>query len=347
MKTITTVIIATVCMTPLSAQWAQYRTPGIPRTADGKPNLTAPAPRTGDGKPDLSGVWEVITDVEGRTTADIKAADVQPWAQELIQQRTENFGRDNPHYKCLPQGPIYTTANGFKRFIQTPEMSVILNEDLTYRVIHMDGRALETEPNPSWMGYSVGRWEGDTLVVESNGFNDRTWLMGYRPHTESLRITERFRRPDFGHLEVAVTFQDPKAYKRAWTVPIYSRLAADTELIEAVCNEFPNNEQEHWVGTVSDAQTNAVKVAPEVLAKYVGVYKGIYLRNAEVVEVTLSDGKLFVALNGGEKRLVFPQSETDFAGTGLSYRFIRDDRGVATHVVESRVSGDYKYERQK
>ena len=347
MKIFTTTFMLTALMTPLPAQWAQYHTPGIPRTADGKPNLTAPEPRTADGKPDLTGLWEVVVDVSGRTTADIKPADVQPWAQKLIQQRTETFGRDNPHYKCLPQGPIYTTGGGFKRFIQTPAMMVILNEDLTYRPIHMDGRALEASPNPSWMGYSVGHWDGETLVVESNGFNDRTWLMGYRPHTESLRITERFRRPDFGHLEVAVTFQDPEAYNRAWTVPIHSRFAADTELMESVCGEFPDSGQEHWVGKVSDAQTKAVKVAPEVLTKYVGVYKGIYLRNGEAVEVTLSDGKLFVAVNGGEKRLVIPQSETQFAGAGLGYNFIRDDRGVATHVIESRVSGDYKYERQK
>ncbi|HEV2198680.1 MAG TPA: hypothetical protein VGR73_02585 [Bryobacteraceae bacterium] len=347
MKIFTTTFMLASLMTPLTAQWAQYPTPAIPRTANGKANLAAPAPRTAAGKPDLSGLWEVVTDVEGRTTADIKPADVQPWAQALIQQRTENFGRDNPHYKCLPQGPIYSTAGGFKRFIQTPAMMVILNDDLTYRQIFTDGRALEGDPNPSWMGYSVGHWEGETLVVESNGFNNRTWLMGYRPHTESLRITERFRRPDFGHLDVAVTFQDPEAFNRAWTVPVHSRFAADTELIEAVCNEFPNNEQEHWIGKTSDAETKAVKVAPEVLAKYVGVYKGIYLRNAEVVEVTLSDGKLFVALNGGEKRVVFPQSETNFAGTGFGYQFILDDRGIASHVVESRVSGDYKYERQK
>jgi hypothetical protein len=347
MKIFTTAFMLASLMTPLTAQWAQYHTPAIPRTPNGKANLAAPAPRTAAGKPDLSGLWEVVVDVEGRTTADTKPADVQPWAQALIQQRTENFGRDNPHYKCLPQGPIYTTAGGFKRFIQTPAMMVILNDDLTYRQIFTDGRALEGDPNPSWMGYSVGHWEGDTLVVESNGFNNRTWLMGYRPHTESLRITERFRRPDFGHLDVAVTFQDPEAYNRAWTVPIHSRFAADTELIESVCNEFPDNGQEHWIGKASDAQTKAVTVAPEILAKYVGVYKGIYLRNAEVVEVTLSDGKLFVAINGGEKRVVFPQSETNFAGTGFGYRFIRDDRGVATHVVETRVSGDYEYERQK
>jgi len=347
MKIFTTTFMLAALMSPLPAQWAQYHTPGIPRTADGKPNLTAPAPRTADGKPDLTGLWEVVVDTSGRTTADIKLADAQPWAQALIQQRTENFGRDNPHYKCLPQGPLYTTAGGFKRFIQTPAMMAILNEDLTYRPIHMDGRKLEAEPNPSWMGYSVGHWEGNTLVVESNGFNNRTWLMGYRPHTESLRITERFQRPDFGHLDVTVTFQDPEAYNRAFTVPIHSRFAADTELMESVCGEFPESEQEHWIGKVSDAQTKAVKVAPEVLAKYVGVYKGIYLRNGETVEVTLSDGKLFVAVNGGEKRLVFPQSETQFAGAGLGYTFIRDSQGNATNVVESRVSGDYKYERQK
>ena len=346
MKIFTTTFMLAALTTPLPAQWAEYHTPAIPRTPDGKANLAAPAPRTAAGKPDLSGLWEVVVDVSGRTTADIKPADVQPWAQKLIQQRTENFGRDNPHYKCLPQGPIYTTGGGFKRFIQTPAMMAILNEDLTYRPIHMDGRALEANPNPSWMGYSVGHWEGDTLVVESNGFNDRTWLMGYRPHTESLRITERFRRPDFGHLEVAVTFQDPEAYNRAWTVPIHSRFAADTELMESVCNDHPDNGQSHWIGKASDAEKTAVKVAPEVLARYGGVYKGIYGRRPRTVEVTFSDGKLFVSLNGGPKQPVVPQSETTFSGTGLSYKFIPGANGVPTDLVEGHISGDYKFARQ-
>ena len=225
-------------------------------------------------------------------------------------------------------------------------MIVILNEDLTYRQIHTDGRNLEAEPNPSWMGYAVGHWDGDTLVAESNGYNDRTWLLGGYPHTEALRITERYRRSDFGHLEIAVTFQDPKAYSKAWTVPIRAQLATDTELLEAVCNEAHSG-QEHWVGSVSDAEKSAVKVAPEVLAKYVGVYKRLYLERPRTVEVTLSGGVLFVALNGGEKRPLVPQSETYFSGNGLTYQFIRDDHGIATHVIESRVSGDYKYERQK
>jgi hypothetical protein len=298
MKIFTVVIILTVLVTPLEAQWLQRRTPGIPRSADGKPNLTAPAPRTADGKPDLAGLWEMIGAV--RRPGDLQPADVQPWAQALVQQRAENFGIENPRYKCLPGGPSYSTGQGFKRILQTPAMVVILQEDLTYRQIHMDGRALETDPNPTWMGYSVGRWEGDTLVVESNGYNDR----------------------------------------------LSARLAADTEMMESVCNERPDNGQEHWVGRVSDAQKSAVKVAPEVLAKYVGVYKGIYLRNSRTVEVTFSEGRLSVSVNGGPKQPIVPQSETKFSGTGLSYQFIRDDHGIATAVLEGHISGDWKYERQ-
>src|SRR5215510_9160989 len=151
MKIFTTVILFTALVTPLEAQWLERRTPGIPRTADGKPNLTAPAPHTPDGKPDLTGLWEMI-----RKPGNPQPADVQPWAQALVRQRAENFGVENPRYKCLPDGPNYSTGQGFKRVLQTPALIVILQEDLTFRQIHMDGRALETDPNPTWMGYSVG-----------------------------------------------------------------------------------------------------------------------------------------------------------------------------------------------
>jgi hypothetical protein len=352
MKIFTTVITLTAFVTPLAAQWAQYRTPGIPRTADGKPNLTAPLPRTADGKPDLTGLWEIVSsdqavgNVALAKPGDLQPADIQPWVQALVKQRAENFGRDNPHYQCLPDGPNYSTTGGTKRILQTPAMIVILQEDLTYRQIHMDGRALETDPNPSWMGYSVGHWDGDTLVVESNGYNDRTWLLSGYPHTEGLRMTERFRRTDFGHLEISVTFQDPKAFNKAWTLPLHAQFAADTELMESVCNEFPDNGQEHWIGKISDAQKSAVKVAPETLAKYAGVYKGIYLRGPRTVEVTFSGGTLFVSVNGGPKQPIVPQSETNFSGTGLSYQFIRDDHGIPTHLVEGHIAGDFKFERQ-
>jgi hypothetical protein len=353
MKIFTLVMILTALAAPLGAQWVNYPTPGIPRTADGKPNLAAPTPRTADGKPNLSGLWQLFSpdnavgNIALRKPGDLQPADVQPWVQALLQQRADNFGIENPRYQCLPEGPNYIPAGGYKRIIQTPALIAILQEDLTFRQIHMDGRTLETDPNPSWMGYSVGHWEGDTLVVESNGYNDRTWLIQGYPHTEALRLTERFRRTDFGHLEITVTFDDPKAYNKPWTLPISARLAPDTELMEAVCNERPDSGQQHWIGRLSDAQKSAVTVAPEVLAKYVGVYKGIYIRNPRTVEVTFSDDTLSVSVNGGPKQRIFPQSETKFSGTGLSYEFIRDDHGIATHVLEGHIAGDFKFERQK
>ena len=350
MKIFTTAIVLASFMTPLTAQWVNHPTPGIARAANGKPNLTAPAPRTADGHPDLTGLWTTRGaggNVAERSIGDLKPGDVQPWAQALVQQRIENFGKDNPHYRCLPQGPVYSTLGGMKRFVQTPAMLLIMDDDLTYRTIFTDGRALETDPNPSWMGYSVGHWDGATLVVESNGFNDQTWLLGGYPHTETLRMTERFRRTDLGHMELAVTFQDPGVFSKAWTVKLNAQLSADTELMESVCNESADNGQQHWVGKASDAERTKVNVAPEVLAKYAGTYKGIYLRGQRTVEVSLSGGELFVAIEGGPKRPLTPQSQTIFSGTGLSYRFIQDDHGMATHVVEVHVSGDYKYERQK
>ena len=146
----------------------------------------------------------------------------------------------------------------------------------------------------------------------------------------------------------AVTFQDPKAYNKAWTLPLRARLAADTELMESVCNEFSDNGQEHWVGKVSDAEKSAVKVAPEVSGEICGrLQRACISGTPRTVEVTLSGGKLFVSVNGGPKQPIVPQSETNFSGTGLSYQFIRDDHGIATDLVEGHVSGDYKFERQK
>jgi hypothetical protein len=353
MKRIAIAAVMLLLPASLCAQWLHYRTPGIPRTADGKPNLTAPAPRTSDGKPDFTGLWVMPLDtavgnIAARNTGNLTPADVQPWAQALVRQRAASFSKDNPRFHCLPEGPGYSTgAGGMKRFIQTPAIIVILNEDLTYRQIFMDGRALETDPNPSWMGYAVGHWDGDALVVESSGFNDRTWLLDGYPHTEKLRMTERYRRTDFGHLEITVTFEDPGAYLKAWTVPGRAQLAADTEMLEEVCNENGDSGQEHWVGKLTDDEQSAVKVAPEILAKYAGFYKGPYLQGLRAVEVSFSNGGLFISVNGGPKQRIFPQSETSFSGTGLTYRFIRDEHGVATHIIEGHVSGDYTYERQK
>jgi hypothetical protein len=265
----------------------------------------------------------------------------------LVQQRTDNFGKDNPRYLCLPEGP--TAADGaeaMRRILQTPAIIAILANDLTYRQIFIDGRKLETDPSPNWMGYSVGRWDGDALVVESAGFNDRTWLARNYPHTESLHMTERYRRTDFGHLEIEATLQDPAAYSRPWTFRVSAQLAADTEMVDTRCDPAESGRQ-HWTGTISDAQKSSVKVAPEVLAKYVGVYKGVWARRPRVVEITLSGETLFVSAAGGAPQRLFPQSETLFSGANLGYNFIRDDHGMATDVDEIHVSGNYPLHRQK
>ena len=234
----------------------------------------------------------------------------------------------------------------------------ILNDDLTYRVIHMDGRELEADPFPSWMGYSVGRWDGDTLVVDSAGFNDKTWVSRYGvSHTEALRITERYRRPDFGHLQVEVTFTDPGAFAKPWGFTVNMVLAADTDMLEAVCERS----SEDWAGSLSDAANRAVSVPPDVLARYVGVYSGIYGGNERTYEVSLSGGQLIATIVGaydavglgaagldpGAPPPLVPQSQTLFEGLGLGYRFIVNDEGVATDLMVIHVSGDYRYSRQR
>jgi len=336
------ILILTAFSATVGAQWLNYPTPGIPRLPDGKPNLTAPAPRTSDGKPDLTGIWTGFNGV-----ADLKLDDSQAWARTLVQQRTDNFGRDNPRYLCLPDGPTAADPVGvMRRILQTPAILAILYEDLTYRQIFMDGRKLETDPNPSWMGYSVGRWDGDALVVDSAGFNDRTWLVGNYPHTESLRTTERYRTTDFGHMEIEATLQDPRAYSRPWTFRASAQLVADTEMLETRCDPADSRRQ-HLTGTISDAQRAGVNVAPEVLAKYVGVYKGVVgQRRPRIVEITLSSDTLFLSVPGGEPQRLVPQSETSFSGT-LGYTFILNNHGIATDVVEMRVAGDFTLHRQK
>ena len=340
---------------PAVAQWLDRSWPDIPRTSDGMPDLTAPAPRGPDGQPDLTGVWNGPPPL-----VRLDSATLQPWVTDLVRQRQQEFYKTRPFYQCQPSGPEGQRFAYWKRFLQTPTAIAILNGGLTYRVIHMDGRELETGPLPSWAGYSVGRWDGDTLVVDSVGFNDKTWVSRFGvSHTEALRITERYRRTDFGHLEVEVTFTDPDAFSEPWGFTVNMELAADTEMLEAVCERGT----EDWVGNLSDAVNLAVPVPPDVLARYVGLYTGIYGGNERTYEVSLSGGQLFATIVGaysalglgaagaagvdeGASRLLVPQSETLFDGLGLGYRFIVGDNGVATNLMVIHVSGDYNYSRQ-
>jgi hypothetical protein len=324
---------------PAGAQWLDRKTPGIPRTSDGKPNLTAPTPRGPDGKPDLSGIWNGEEDPAPRPDP----ADMKPWVKELVRERENEFFRSRPFYQCLPSGPEAERFAVWRRIIQTPTAMAILLDNVTYRLIHMDGRELETDPAPNWMGYSVGRWDGDTLVVDTGGFNDKTWVSRRGlSHSDALRMRERYRRPDFGHLEVEVTFTDPGAYAKPWGFTAKLDLAADTEMLESVCERS----SDHWTGKRTDATDAAVRVPSQVLAGYVGVYKGIYQGEPRTVEISISDGELFVVSGGGERQRLVPRSQTLFE-SGLGYQFIVDEKGVATDVVEIHVSGPYKYPRQR
>jgi hypothetical protein len=353
MNTSLIAVVTVALSAPLAAQWLNQPTPGIPRTPDGKPNLAAPAPRTAEGKPDLSGLWNKISPKYARNiAADLKPEEIQSWAQAMVEQRREDLGREYMNVLCVPLGPGYATSADITgaemmKIVQTPGLILMLNPDLTYRQIFLDGRALESAPNPNWMGYSVGHWDGDTLVVESFGFNDRTWLdHDGHPHTEGLRMTERYHRRTFGHLEIEVTLTDQAAYARPWTVAVRAELAADTEMIEFVCNETSHG-LEHWVGKASDERKSEVRVAPEILAKYIGTYeeqRPLWRSVPRVVEITLSSGRLFAEMDGRGKVPLTASSEIAFSGLyGLGVEFIRGDSGG---LFVKHVSGDYRFARK-
>jgi len=328
------------------AQWLKLKTPGLPRTADGKPNLAAPAPRQG-GTPDLSGLWRFNSEAYGgNVTVDLKPEEIDPAVVELYKQRMEDLGKDDPStFRCLPSGPrqLFSPAS-WVRIIQTPAMIVMLYEDLLYRQIFMDGRELPKDPNPSFMGYSVGRWDGDTLVVDSIGFNETTWLdFGGHPHSEALKITERIRRTDLGHMDVKVRLEDSKYYRRAWEVPLKGDLVTDTEMIEYVCAE---NQKDfaHLVGKASDEKKFAVKVSPQVMAKYVGGYSAKDPgdpSNVMKFNVTLSGETLFLDIGGKDKQEMIALSEKTFSMMGIRIDFETD------HLIFHIVEGDMKATKDK
>jgi hypothetical protein len=257
----------------LRAQWFTYPSPRAPRTAAGKVDLAAAAPRLPNGKPDLSGVWmtdDPLCAIRGvasisellklnpRTlkcppaTATFSRQSVnlgidmpgglpyQPWLAKLVDERTANQSLDDPHIRCLPD--FFVRAYGlphFLKFSQTPDLLLMLNEyNGTYRQVFTDGRPLPVDPNPSWQGYSTASWDGDTLVVDSAGFRDDLWLdWAGSMVTGAGKVRERIKRIDFGHLEIEITVDDPKAYTRPWSVTFRQQFAADTELIDEICAE--------------------------------------------------------------------------------------------------------------
>lgn len=251
-----TIAITLLLSGTTTGQWLNYPTPGIPRLPDGKPNLSAPAPRTSDGKPDLSGIWAAECGLYGRDgcfaprsfffdlAKDLKPGEVQmtPWAAAIQAQREGRNHVDDPYGYCLPPGvPRIDFAGGPFKILHTSQITAFLHETLAgmiFRQIFTDGRPLPTVTEPTWLGYSVGKWDGDTFVVETAGFKDGGWLdtLKGRPHSNALHVIERFRRDDFGHLALTITINDPKAFLKPWTMSTTLYLLPDTELLEAFCD---------------------------------------------------------------------------------------------------------------
>jgi len=282
--------------THLAAQWVKYPTAGVPRKADGKANMSAPSPRLADGRPDFSGIWmtgepnmprpgglsspkEAASPRQPQNSSDtagdqsnIRASrqmanigvdlpgglPYQPWLVPIVKERTDNLAKDDPHIRCWPDN--FIRAYGMPhllRFVHTPNLLVVLNEmNAGYRLVYTDARPLPEDPNPSLQGYSSAKWSGDTLVVDTIGFRDDTWIdWNGSVLTQGGKVREQIRRPDFGHLEIQVTVDDPKAYTKPWTVTLKQRIVVDTELIDEICLENEQSLQHmKWCASI---QTNA------------------------------------------------------------------------------------------
>jgi len=260
MRALRLVLRMLCCTGTLCAQWIHYPTPRLPRTQDGKPDLSAPAPRTSEKIPDLSGVWTSVLpprqvqpadpaeptfmNMENFLTPSSSMEMLAP-AAALYQEHRRTFGANRPSEKCLPHGiPDAMVIPGAPvKIVQMPGLTMILYEEFArFRQIFTDGRPFPADLNPAWLGSSIGHWDGDTFVVETAGLNDKTWLDDYgHPHSDALRTIERFHRVDVGHMDLEITFADPKYYAKPWTTRMQLRLMPDTDLIEDVCDNEKDN----------------------------------------------------------------------------------------------------------
>lgn len=334
-------MILCVMSASLSAQWPNHPTPGMPRTPDGKPDLLAPAPRAADGKPDLSGVWMVRNATSlFYLTFGLKPEEMRPWAAALYKKREDNYRNDTDGIACLPPGPKAGIAVGNfpMKIIQTPRLIAFLYEYQTiFRQIFTDGRSLPQDPNPTWMGYSVGTWNADTLVVTTAGYNDRTTLdLAGHPHTEALRVTERYHRVDVGHIDLQVTFDDPKAYTRPWTVGVQLDLLPEGDLIEYICEN--ERDKSHLIGKSGEE----IGLPVEVLASYVGTYG----TPPFPVVISLEGTRLMIDPGSGKIPLI-AHSQTGFTMEGTGVEFVKAADGTVTGMIEHWNEGDRHFARKK
>lgn len=336
-KPLLAVLVLLVVPSASAGQWLTLRSADVPRTPNGEPDLSAPAPRTPDGKPDLSGIWTATTKLD----SDFARTDAPPWAQEQARRREENPASDSWATLCLPPGPMINFTGPLK-FVQTPRAITVLHEvSNNFRQIFMDGRELPQDPNPTWQGYSIGRWDDDTLVVDTIGFNDKS-LVGRPayPHSEALHVTERYRRRDFGHIDLQMTIDDPKVFSRPFTIRAELVIDAKTELLEFVCNENEKSRQ-HFVQPTA-ATVSEFRVDPAVLAKYVGTYEMMTPRGPSKATMSLQGDQLMVDVPGFGSGRMMPQSATMFMFRGAIVEFIPNDNGDVTHLIVHAVEGAFK-----
>lgn len=357
LKQLATLVLLLATTSPLSAQWFSLQTPGLPRTAEGTVDMSAPVPLTAEGRPDFSGLW-VPEDARGSL---FDASKIQGWALDAMALQESNFYANDPRFHCLPSGPgsypAGMSVGGMRRIVQHPSMIAILSSEMSFRQIFMDGRELEESPMlPTWGGYSVGSWDGDTLVIESNGFNDKTWLTREGlPHTDQLRMTERYRRLDFGHIELTITYEDPGTFTETVEATIDMRFVANSDILEIICNESETG-RSHYSGEISQADNIVVEVPEELIASYLGTYQGLWLGNMITAEFVLEDGEMVLIrtprysdtggnTDSAKSRLV-PMSQNAFdCSCGLGFIFNVDANGLATEVSEVHVSGAWPFKR--
>ena len=338
------VVVATfalIASITVSAQWLNYPTPGTPRLPDGKANLAAPAPKTADGKPDLSGIWSGAGPMYRYNIAqDLETKDIQPWAEALFIKRVRESRKDSPLTKCMPVSLPYHQFFNLTQIVQTASLMVIMHEspNSPHRTVFTDGRDLPKDPNPTYLGYSVGRWDGDTMVVTTAGFNDKGWLdSAGHPQTESLRITERYHRRDFGHMDFDITIDDPKVFTKPFTIKTQRILQPDTELLEDVCE----NERSRAHFSVPEGP----KLSPKLVSSYAGVYE---LAPGREITITAVDDLLFVKGLNEPKLPLIAQTETKFMSTATpaGFEFVKDAKGNVTHLIVRGQSADQKAVRK-
>lgn len=359
MRKLVALILAVLAHSQLHAHWFDWEYPLVPRTDDGKPNLLAPAPLAADEVVDISGLWVPV-----RASGSLYDSSLLlGWAQDAMAEAERNFYTNDPRLSCLPSGPgsypAEAIAGGMRRIVQHPQLIAVLNEDMTHRQIYMDGRELEAETLlPSWMGFSVGRWQNNSLIVRSNGFNDKTWLTHKgHPHTDQLLITERYTRVNYGQMKLEIIYEDPGTFVGGSVqATIDLALLPEATMFEVVCNESKTGQQ-HYTGEIDQSEDKEMPVSKKLLRSYVGVYEGFWGNRPVTAEVSLEKDELVLkripsySLSGGNAgfditRLVAQSDNAFDSSLGLGWIFHRDAAGEVTRLSEVHVSGAWTLHRK-